>query len=391
MDKKRIAIINQRYGLEVNGGSEYYTRLIAGMLHKNYDVEVLTTTALNYDTWKNYYPEGIQELDGIRVRRFSVNYKRNRIIFGKFNSLIKHIRYPFMEEIWIRLQGPVSKRLIRYIKKHKNDYDLFIFVTYLYYPTVKGLPLVADKAILIPTAHDEECIYFDIFKEIFRLPKGIIYLTEEEHTFVTKTFDTDLILHDVIGIGVDIPGSISVKSFREKYNIHSKYIIYAGRIDPEKGCNIMIEYFINYKNIHPDNEVILVLIGNNMMNIPVRPDIIFLGYVSEEDKFNGISDARALILPSKYESLSISVLEAMALKTPILVNGDCEVLKGHCEKSGGGFCFYSYTEFEQAFEILTSDHCLEYNQLQNNAKKYIENNYTWEVCNKKFITFIEKC
>ncbi len=57
---KRIAIVNQRYGLEVNGGSEYYTRLLAEHLQESFDVTVLTTTALDYDTWENIRLEQIR-------------------------------------------------------------------------------------------------------------------------------------------------------------------------------------------------------------------------------------------------------------------------------------------------------------------------------------------
>ena len=44
---KRIALVNQRYGMEVNGGSEYYTRMIAERLANRYEVEVLTTKAVD--------------------------------------------------------------------------------------------------------------------------------------------------------------------------------------------------------------------------------------------------------------------------------------------------------------------------------------------------------
>jgi len=45
---KKIAIINQRYGLEVNGGSELYSREIAERLKAKYEVEVLTSCAVEY-------------------------------------------------------------------------------------------------------------------------------------------------------------------------------------------------------------------------------------------------------------------------------------------------------------------------------------------------------
>lgn len=103
--------------MEVNGGSEYYTRLIAEKLSKNFDVEVLTTTAIGYDTWENYYNEGIEEINGIKVRRFKVDRPRN---VQSFNALTDKIvfnpdRTPEDEKQWIDAQGPVCDSLIDYI------------------------------------------------------------------------------------------------------------------------------------------------------------------------------------------------------------------------------------------------------------------------------------
>lgn len=78
--RKRIAFINQRYGAEVNGGSEYYTMLMAQKLSKKYEVEILTSKALTYDHWADYYMNDVEEINGIKVRRFGVRHKRMRII-----------------------------------------------------------------------------------------------------------------------------------------------------------------------------------------------------------------------------------------------------------------------------------------------------------------------
>ena len=74
---KKIALVNQRYGLEVNGGSEYYTRLLAEKLAAFYDVEVLTTKAGSYDTWENSYDYDEEIINDVKVLRFSVKRKRN--------------------------------------------------------------------------------------------------------------------------------------------------------------------------------------------------------------------------------------------------------------------------------------------------------------------------
>ena len=70
---KRIALVNQRYGLEVNGGSEYYTRMIAERLANRYEVEVLTTKAVDYTTWKDWYARDVETIHGVTVRRFPLD------------------------------------------------------------------------------------------------------------------------------------------------------------------------------------------------------------------------------------------------------------------------------------------------------------------------------
>jgi glycosyltransferase involved in cell wall biosynthesis len=137
------------------------------------------------------------------------------------------------------------------------------------------------------------------------------------------------------------------------------------------------------------NNLKLVLMGKAVCDIPKSKDIISLGFVSDEDKFDGIKGAKALILPSKFESLSISVLEAMTLSIPVIVNGICDVLKGHCVKSNGGLYYKNYFEFEGCVNFMLT-HTNEYASMCANARKYVEDYFQWDDIMRKFDKIIER-
>lgn len=373
---KRIAFVNQRYGKEVNGGSEYYTRLMAQKLKEHYEVEVLTTKALTYEKWEDYYKEDIEEIDGVKVRRFGVKRKRSRILQRLLKILITRFggNKRKITETWNKVLGPYVPDLVKYIRENKEEYDAFIFVTYMYYPAVFGMREAAEKAIFVPTAHDEYCIYFKLYEEVFRLPRKIVFLTPEERDFVHGLFHNEKIPGEVIGVGIDLPENIGEESFRKKYEIEGEYLLYAGRVDSEKGCDEMFDYFRRFSENGGDLQ--LVVIGKAYMDIPKQDNIRYLGFVSEEDKYNAIKGAKILWLPSKFESLSIAVLEAMALGVPVIVNGKCEVLKGHCDRSGGGVSYESYEEFADGIFELSKDN---YGVICERAQKYIDKEYDWNI------------
>ena len=154
---KKIAIINQRYGLEVNGGSELYSRQIAERLAAKYEVEVLTSCAIEYVNWANHYKEGVETINGVTVRRFKTHHERVQRIFSALDS--EMLRNPEadkeLSDEWIEQMGPYCPDLVDYIDEHQDEYDAVIIVTYLYYPAVKSMPRVKDKVIFIPTAHQD--------------------------------------------------------------------------------------------------------------------------------------------------------------------------------------------------------------------------------------------
>jgi glycosyltransferase involved in cell wall biosynthesis len=350
----RIAFVVQRCGLEVNGGAEVLCLKIAERMSQYWDTEILTTCALDYMTWKNHYSPGLTEVSGVKVRRFRVARQRNMKGFAhlcqKIFSRLKEASLDEQEN-WMRAQGALSLDLINYVKQHRDKYDAFIFFTYLYATTYFVLPLVAEKAYLAPLAHDEWPIYMSMWDAMFKKPRGFIFNTIEEKNFLKARFPHIQLEGPVVGVAVDPPPSYSAAHFRQQYNIDQPFLLYIGRIDPSKGCEELFRYFLKLRS-HESGSRKLVLLGKPAMQIPQHPDIVSLGFVAEQTKWDALAACELLVMPSLYESLSMVLLEAWSVGKPVLVNGRCEVLVGQCRRSHGGLWYTNNEEFQVAIEKM---------------------------------------
>jgi len=147
----KIAFIIQRYGAEVLGGSEHLCRLVAERLAASHDVDVLTTCARDYVTWANEYPEGADRVRGVTVRRFASAGTRDLESFNRLSDKIyadeKRTRADELE--WLKQQGPWCPALVEYLRRNQQQYDVLVFFTYLYAPTVLGLEVAPQRSILV--------------------------------------------------------------------------------------------------------------------------------------------------------------------------------------------------------------------------------------------------
>jgi len=385
----KVAFVVQRYGLEINGGAELHCRWVTEHMNKYWDVEVLTTKALDYITWENYFTAPEAMVNGVPVRRFPVVKTRNPERFGKIQNFILENEHREEDEIlWLEEEGPFSPALIEYIKEHRDDYDYFIFFSYRYYHSYWGIKAVPHKSILVPTAEHDPVIYLKIFKDLFRKPLGIVYNSVEEKKIINTVSGNERVNGEIAGVGTEVSEEILSKQFCQKYDIKDDYIIYIGRIDKNKGCAELFDFFIRYKKETRSN-IKLVLVGRTVLKIPIHPDIIYLGFLSEEDKFSALNKALLLLMPSFYESLSMVTNEAWAMHKPVLANSRCEVLKGQCERSRAGLYYKNYSEFKGALMLFLDSSRLR-SLMGKNGYKYFQDNYTWGTIEKKYLSLLKR-
>jgi glycosyltransferase involved in cell wall biosynthesis len=388
----RIAFVVQRYGTEISGGAELHCRWIVEKLLPYYQIEVLTTRAMDYLTWKNQYPKGTCIINGVPVKRFNIRKTRDPYRFGNIQHYIFNNPHTIEDElVWLKEEGPCSPALLRYIKKRQKLYDYFIFFSYRYYQSYHGINLVPQKSILVPTAERDPVVKLKIFKELFNKPRAFIYNSVEERLMINDVSNNEDILGDVVGVGIDIPDKLSADDFRKKYHIKDKFILYIGRIDENKGFPHLFNFFIKFLQ-ETNKKLSLVLIGENIIDIPDHPGILHLGVLSDRDKCSALLASELLVMPSFLESLSMVLLEAWAMERAVLVNANCDVLKGQCIRSNGGLYYRNYDEFTAALSFLSENHRIRKAMAQN-GKKYFDQNYRWEVIIDKYrriISLLEK-
>ena len=380
----KIAVVVQRYGSAINGGAELHARYIAEHLARHADVEVLTTCATDYVTWRNELPAGVETINGVAVRRFRVRHERDPRVFAKRSEKVFHQRHSIGDELeWLNAEGPTSPALVDHVAKHAGDFDFCLFFSYRYYHAFYGARAAAGRAILVPTAERAATIGLSIFQPLFKSVRAVMYNSPEERAMINAVSHNEAVPGVVVGIGSKVPNSTQPNRFRQKHHIRGPFAVYVGRIDQNKGCSELFEYFQEYIK-GPDSTLSLVLIGNSLLEMPKHPRIRHLGFLDDTDKFDAMAAAELLIMPSYYESLSMVALEAWAVGRPVLANGQCDVLKGQCIRSNGGLYYANKAEFIATLEALEQNRWLA-GSLGRNGRQFFRDQYDWPVIERKYL------
>jgi len=354
----KVAVVTVRFGEEIVGGAEKLALEVCRRLSGEFEFEILTTCAKNYRTWENEFPEGVLKIGGLRTRRFPVKKQRRWKRFGRLSSMMfrlnRVVRLPSrLEKWWLIRQGPFCPQLVSHLRDRSNRYDRVLFITSLYYPTVAGLPPVREKAVLVPTAHDEPAMNFGLYHALMQMPRFILFLSREEKDFVHQRFGNRHIPFQVAGIGVEI---------RKPAGRSEDFLLYIGRIEPGKNCGELFEFC-------RQTGLPLKAVGSAQM--PVPDHVEFRGFVDEEEKCELVERCRAVVIPSLNESLSIVALDAWAQGKPVIVHGDSPVLSGHVRRSGGGYIYRNLEEFKTIVTKVDSAAGLK-------GREYVRKYYTWE-------------
>lgn len=409
----RIAIVVQRYGAEVNGGAELHARLLARALRPHYEVDVLTSRALDHVHWAAHYPAGESRVDGCRVLRFdhpprARGRRRQLPLSHKFRFALRpalarlgvapvgrpkgRARHDGLQ--FLRAQGPAVDGLLDHLRMHGDHYAAIIFLTARFFPTAMGVLVAPGRSLLVPTLHDEKAMVLPHFHAVFRKPHRILYNTAAEQALAHRLYGPNLAPGEVCGVGIDLPppGTDHAAAFGRvaaRHGIHGRYLVYVGRVDPGKGCGELFDFFARSADRLPE-PLQLVVCGKLGMPAPTHPRIVLAGFVADDERDALLAHAQALVVPSRHESLSLVLLESLALGCPVIVNAGSAVLRQHVADSGVGMVYEDFEDFAAAVEQTLRLPAARRDEQAARGRQYVAERYDWKRITARICQLIEE-
>lgn len=373
-----IAFAPARFGPGLVGGAEIVLREMAlGLQARGWDVEVLTTCAVDHFSWANELPAGVDKEDGLRVRRFPVvvgdtserAVLEHAILSGAALSLREQHR-------WMN-GGMRVPELWHHLLDHAADYRAIVFTPYMFWVSFAGSQVAPERSLLWTCLHDEPYARLELFQPVLTGVAGLFFQTEPEHDLAHRLFP-GLAPHAVVGCGVEVPESYEAAGFRERHGIDRPFLLYAGRREGAKGWDELLEAFAS-ATVRHDLPFALATMGRGEFTVPfeIADRVIDLGFLPEAERDAAYAAATAYLQPSRYEAFSRTVMEAWLAGTPVIANAGSEVVAWHCERSGAGLVYDDAAEFEQCL-LLLADAPQAAAELARAGRAYVLEHYTWD-------------
>lgn len=409
----RLAFITPRYGAEIASGPEHACRILAEQASRRHDVDVLTSCAREPQTWKNVYPEGLDRVRGVQVRRFPVGALHDPYAFSQLTRQLATSPRSRDEELeWVTRLGPVSPGLIDYLKRQHRSYDALVFHSLEHATTVEGLRIAPDRSVLFPYLQPRPSLRFGLWREIIESVRGIGFLSAAERVWARRYVGAEAQAEEVVGVGVDPPPQLAYPrhqqdpadaltpddeeageagdapepadsaylssrgiTFRRGHRLYGSFALYGGRVEPDNGCVEMLEYFSGAQS-DPD-QMPLLLMGVKLMKVPDLPGVTLGGILPDRERMAAYEAADVTIAPASDDLLAQAALESLAVGTPVLVNAANAAATEHCRASNGGLYYANRDEFVGALRLLTSDARLR-GALGENGRRYARQHYRWD-------------
>jgi glycosyltransferase involved in cell wall biosynthesis len=375
----RIGLVPSRFGTGLVGGAEIVlAQMSRRLLARGWDVEILTTCALDHFGWENVLPAGSTVEDGLPVRRFLAvttpgsarGDLEHAILSGAEISLGDQQR-------WVNA-GMRCPGLYHHLLDHAHEYRAILFTPYANWITFACSQVSPERSVLWTCLHDEPYAYLDLFQPLLTGVGGLLFQTAPEHELAHRLVRTPA-PHALVGCGVEVPQRYDPEGFRRRHGIEGRFLLYAGRREGAKGWATLLEQFAGAV-LRRGVPFQLVTMGRGDVRAPaaIADRVVDLGFLADDERDSAFAAAEAYIQPSRYEAFSRTIMEAWLAGTPVIANGDSDVVRYHCERSGAGLVYRDEFELEECLAFLAEAPDVA-RELAATGRQYVLDNYRWDI------------
>jgi glycosyltransferase involved in cell wall biosynthesis len=305
------------------GGPVTVVRSSSKELAKRHEVVVYTTTAL--DLRHDFEPKE-EEVDGYKIHYFPRALKLlcYSYLFGQLNVS------------WDMMKA-VKHNIRKFDVVHVHSWQQFPDMIVHHYAGKYNVPYVIQTHGSIPRIGKRfRKLLYDItlgYRVLNKASKVIALSKVEAEQYRSMGVPKEKIA--IIPNGIDLSEYANLPpkdSFKKKFGIPEdrKIILYLGRIHKTKGIDILIKAYAYLKNKMNFKDAVLVIAGPDdgylseikylAQAFGVSNSILFVGPLYGEDKLAAYVDSEVYVLPSRYETFPMVVLEAYACGKPVIAS-----------------------------------------------------------------------
>jgi glycosyltransferase involved in cell wall biosynthesis len=178
--------------------------------------------------------------------------------------------------------------------------------------------------------------------------------------------------------GVEMTSPIQPAAILEMGLKPNNYLLFVGRLVPEKGCHHLLQAF---REIQTNMRLVIVGQGRHSgeyeKSLKQLTDsrVLWTGYVDEAILNELFSNSYAFVQPSEIEGLPHAVLQAMAFGNCVVVSDIEENLEA---MNGYGYSFRNgdYKDLKRVLELLLND-CTLVQAHKQIAREYVQTHFSW--------------
>jgi len=340
------------------GGNPIQVYETARRQAKEHDVEVYTTDPKNQ--FKPY-----EEIEGMKVFRFPSFAPNNAYYISKsLYKALKHVQGDVLHVHSFLVATSLSAELA--FRRKKNGFQKIVFTPYFHEVASTPFRTFLHK------------IYDHVQKSLFFWADYIICLTNHETQVLHKKFNVPLEKMHVIPAGLDYDDYDKFHSDSKEYDFE---ILYTGRLERYKNVQQVVFQLPKLIQKYPQKRIHFTVLGKGpyshklqeiIKKTKMADHVTLKGFVTREDLVKHYKRADVFVTLANYESFGITIVEAVAAGTPVIISQ--LPIANDVLRNGNGFMVTNFDQLPEKFDYIMN-HKLDV--------QFDPHPYTWDTIEKQ--------